>query len=183
MVRKFLDRLYMVSGAISASFLVLICVLVTVQVLLNLITKIFGASLAITIPSYAEFAGFFLAAASFLALAYTLKKGGHIRVTLVVQFLPDKVRLITEVFALSLCTATAVYATWFMFRLTMESFGYGDMSPGIIAVPLWIPQSSLAIGLAIFAIALADLTFCTFKDKKIVLKSQDLSDQALESTD
>ena len=171
MIRKFLDGLYVVSGAISAGFLMLICGLVTVQVLLNLITKIFGASVALTIPSYAEFAGFFLAAASFLALAYTLTRGGHIRVTLVVQYLPKGLQTILEIFALGLCAVTAGYGTWFMGNLTMQSLKFGDMSPGIIAVPIWIPQTSLVIGLGVLTIALVDLTWQTIGARKVVLVS------------
>jgi TRAP-type C4-dicarboxylate transport system permease small subunit len=171
MIRKFLDRLYVFSGGVSAAFLVLICALVTVQVIFNLITKLFGASVALTIPSYAEFAGFFLATASFLALAYTLTRGGHIRVTLVVQYLPKPLRLVLEIGALVLSGATAAYATWFMGRLTWDSYRFGDMSPGIIAVPIWIPQTSLTIGLGIFAIALIDLAVSTALVGKLVLIS------------
>ncbi len=174
MIRKFLDRLYLVSGAISAGFLVLICALVTIQVILNLITKLSGATIALSIPSYAEFAGFFLAAASFLALAYTLTRGGHIRVTLMVQFLPKKIQLVTEIFAMALCTFVAAYATWFMGLLTLESLEFGDMSPGIIAIELWIPQVSLTVGLAILAIALADLTCRTIAARKIVLQPHEM---------
>ena len=171
MTRKFLDQLYRASGAVSAGFLVLICALVTVQVLLNLVTKLFGASVALTIPSYAEFAGFFLAAASFLALAYTLTRGGHIRVTLVVQYLPKPLQTMLEIFALGLCAVTALYGTWFMGKLAMDSYKFGDMSPGIVAVPIWIPQSSLVLGLAILAIALVDLTLQTIFARNVVLVS------------
>ncbi len=177
MIRGMLDRLYRLSGAVAAGFLVLICVLVSVQVVLNLITKIFGTSMALTIPSYAEFAGFFLAAASFLALAYTLNRGGHIRVTLVLQFLPERGRLVLEVLGLLLCGATAFYATWYMGRLTHESFRFGDMSPGIIAVPIWIPQTALVIGLAIFTLALFDLAVRTMREGKVVLVSHGYEDQ------
>ncbi len=172
--RKILDGLYVASGAVAALFLLLICVLVTVQVIFNLITKLFGTELAITIPSYAEFAGFFLAAASFLALAYTLTRGGHIRVTLVLQFLPKTPRLIFEIIGLSICAATAIYATWFMGKLTFESFSYGDLSPGIIAIPLWIPQSSLVLGLGILAISLVDLTLTTILKRSLILKPTDM---------
>ncbi len=147
----------------------LICVLVTVQVLLNLVTKLFGTSVALTIPSYAEFAGFFLAAASFLALAYTLTRGGHIRVTLVVQFLPARLQTALEIFALGLCSLTAAYGTWFMGKLAYDSYRFGDMSPGIIAVPMWVPQLSLVVGMAILALALADLMVQTIGAKKVVL--------------
>ncbi len=173
MIRKTLDRLYSISGAVAAVFLVLICLLVSVQVVFNLITKLFGTDFALTIPSYAEFAGFFLASASFLALAYTLMRGGHIRVTLVLQFLPKTARFMFEIFGLALCAATSLYATWFMANLTYESFEFGDLSPGIIATPLWIPQTSLTIGLAILSIALLDLTISTLIKRDLVLKPTD----------
>ena len=174
MIRKILDWLYNISGAIAAIFLLLICVLVTLQVILNLITKMFGTSFALTIPSYAEFAGFFLASASFLALAYTLTKGGHIRVTLILQFLPNSARLIFEVLGLGICAITSLYATWFMGKLTFESFSFNDLSPGIIAIPLWIPQTSLTIGLAILSIALIDIAISTIIERRLVLKPTDL---------
>jgi TRAP-type C4-dicarboxylate transport system permease small subunit len=174
MLRKALDRLYLISGAIAAIFLVLICLLVSMQVIFNLITKLFGTSVALTIPSYAEFAGFFLAAASFLALAYTLTRGGHIRVTLILQFLPKTARLVFEVIGLALSAATAIYATYFMARLMYESYKFGDLSPGIIAMPLWIPQMSLVLGLAILAIALLDLTISTLIEKRLVLTPTDI---------
>jgi len=173
MIRKGLDQLYRISGAVSAAFLVLICVLVSLQVIFNLITKLFGTSIALTIPSYAEIAGFFLAAASFLALAYTLMRGGHIRVTLVLSYLPKGARLVFEVLGLSLCAATAIYATWFMGSLTLESLRYGDLSPGIVAIPLWIPQLSLTIGLGVFAIALCDLAISTLVARKLILVPTD----------
>lgn len=173
MIRKGLDRLYTISGGVAAGFLVLICVLVSVQVIFNLTTKLFGTSIALTIPSYAEIAGFFLAASSFLALAYTLTRGGHIRVTLVLSYLPKTARLVFEVLGLSLCAATAIYATWFMGRLTLESFKFGDLSPGIIAVPLWIPQLGLTIGLGVFAIALCDLAISTILTRKLILVPTD----------
>jgi len=36
-----------------------------------------------TIPSYSDFSGFMLAAATFLAMPYTFRSGGHIKVSLV----------------------------------------------------------------------------------------------------
>lgn len=86
-MRKCLDNLYTFIGAIAAGLIALICLLVTTQVVLNLIAKIWGASVSFTIPSYADFASYFLAASSFLALSYTFMRGGHIRVTLLFNML------------------------------------------------------------------------------------------------
>lgn len=90
-MRRVLDTLYRAAGGLAALFILAIVVLVFAQVGLNLADKITvgltGKGLGVTIPSYADFTGFFLAAASFLALAYTLRAGGHIRVSLVTQAL------------------------------------------------------------------------------------------------
>ncbi|NNK14741.1 MAG: TRAP transporter small permease, partial [Desulfofustis sp.] len=91
-MRKFLDSLYLASGWAAAFFIAAICSLVVAQVCLNLIDRISGlitgTAIGLTIPSYADFTGFFLAAASFLALAHTLRQGAHIRVTLLISHLP-----------------------------------------------------------------------------------------------
>ena len=79
-MRRLLDLIYRASGAVAALFLVAICVVVLLQVGANLIDaliKLFGGEpLGLVIPSYAEFAGFFLAGSSFFALAYTLRSAG-----------------------------------------------------------------------------------------------------------
>jgi len=53
-MRKYLDWLYLGSGAVAAMLIAAICVLVTTQVVLNVITKIGGAGVAMTIPSYTD---------------------------------------------------------------------------------------------------------------------------------
>lgn len=173
-MRYILDKLYGVSGAISAGLIALICVLVTSQVVLNLIAKIGGASVSYTIPSYADFAGYFLAASSFLALAYTFMRGGHIRVTLLFNALGDGVvRLCTEIFSLIACAATMLFATYHMALLVEQSYRFGDKSTGIISIPIWLPQSFVLIGLAIFSIALVDVLIQTMRAKTSIIEYQE----------
>ncbi len=172
-MRIFLDRLYTLSGAVAAGFIVLICVVTSAQVLLNLIAKVFGANYSYTIPSYADFAGFFLASASFLALAYTLTRGGHIRVTLLLQAFNPKLRLASELFSLIFAALICGFATYYMIRLNIESYGFGDKSFGIIAIPLWIPQLALCTGLGILTIALVDLIWQTAHAGGPVLKNSE----------
>ncbi len=163
-MRKFLDGLYRLSLYAAASFIVAICAVVIGQVLLNLADRLagifFGGAIGMTIPSYADFTGFFLAAASFLALAGTLREGGHIRVTLLTGLLSRKVQRWFDLGVIALVLGVTLFATWFSFKLVHESWSYNDLSSGIIAVPLWIPQSAIAVGLLILAIALIDELVC-----------------------
>ncbi len=157
-MRKVLDRIYLAAGSLSAICILTICIIVSMQVVFNLVTKILGTQFAYTIPSYADFAGFLLAAASFLALSYTLKHDGHIRVTLFRDFLHGKLGRIVEVFTLVLCVAAAAFMTYAMLGLIVESIEYGDVSTGIVPIPMWIPQSTLLLGLTLFTVALIDNT-------------------------
>lgn len=156
MLRRFLDGLYLTAGWIAALSILFICVIVTAQVSLNILARIGGPDLSFTIPSYADFAGFALATASFMALSYTLRLGGHIRVNLLIQRLSQGPRWLLELTTLALGATMAGYATYFAGSLLWESWHYGDMSTGIVAIPLWIPQLSMVGGLGLLTVALVD---------------------------
>lgn len=159
-MRRSLNLLYLASGWAAALFILAICVLVIAQVALNLIDKIaakfLGGAFGLTIPSYADFTGFFLAAASFLALAHTLREGGHIRVSLVVQNLPARARRWFEIWSVAMAGAVTVFFTVYTAFLSRESFLYNDLSSGMVAVPIWIPQAAMLLGLVVLSIALID---------------------------
>lgn len=159
-MRRLLDSLYRLSGALAAAFLAAICAVVLLQVGANLVDAVVGwvagRPIGLVVPSYAEFAGFFLAASSFLALAYTLRAGGHIRVSLLIQHLAPARRRWVELWCTGVAAVLCGYFAFHSIRLVLESVQYGDVSPGMVAVPLWLPQSGVAIGLVILAIALTD---------------------------
>ena len=159
-MRYLLDSLYKSSCWLAATCIGAICLLVVSQVLLNILdrisTLVTGSAIGLTIPSYADFTGFLLAAASFLSLAHALREGSHIRVVLVLGHLPEKIRRAVEVWCVGFALAITGYFTFYTAKLTHESFSYNDLSSGMIAVPIWIPQSFMLLGLVILTIALVD---------------------------
>ena len=88
-MRRALDTLYRLSGGLAAVFLAAICGIVIAQVSANIIDTVslavLGEPVGLVVSSYAEFTGFFLVAASFLAMANTLHAGSHIRVSLLIR--------------------------------------------------------------------------------------------------
>ncbi|MCB1760345.1 MAG: TRAP transporter small permease [Gammaproteobacteria bacterium] len=168
-MRRLLNGLYLLSGGLAAFFILAICAVVMAQVMLNLADRIasftFGEAIGLTIPSYADFTGFFLAASSFLALAYTLRSGGHIRVTLLITMLSGRTQRLFEIWSVGLVMIITIFIAWYAISLTHESFVYGDLSSGMVAVPLWIPQSFVAFGLVVLAIALVDEFICLLSGK------------------
>ncbi len=159
-MRIFLDKLYDVSGALAGVFLCAIALIVLTQVGLNVIDKVSeavtGEAGGLVLPSYAEFAGYFLAASSFLAIAHMLRGGAHIRVNLIITRLSPGPRRMIELTCTGFGAVLAAYAAYWMALLTLESLEFGDVSPGIVPAPPWIPQTPLVIGLAIAAIFFLD---------------------------
>ncbi len=159
-MRRVLDSLYRLSGAVAALFLLAICGTVLLQVGANMIdstaTLITGKPIGLVVPSYSEFTGYFLVASSFLALANALRSGSHIRVSLMIRGLPKGPRRLVELWCTAAGAVLSAYFAWFAIDMVMDSYRFNDVSPGIVAVPIWIPQSSMAVGLVIFVIALAD---------------------------
>ena len=172
-MRHFLDRLYWLSGALAGCLILGICLLISAQILLNGASRLFGPVLPTTIPSYADFSGYMLASASFLALAHTLRYGGHIRVNLVSQRLPKGVQVVLEFLVLALSAAIVGFALWYMIDLTLQSYQYGDKSYGIIPIPLALPQAVVSLGLAILLISLIDTMALLGQKRAPVLTAAD----------
>ncbi|WP_010138767.1 TRAP transporter small permease subunit [Oceanicola sp. S124] len=169
MIRRLLDTLYLAGGALAALAILAICLLVAAQVGLNILARVGGPAWSYTIPSYADFAGFLLAAASFLAMAHTLRAGVHIRVNLLISRLNPRATWGLELFTLALATALAAYATRYAIALTYESWDYGDMSSGMVAVPLWIPQLFMDAGLALLTLAFLDTLVESIRARRPVI--------------
>lgn len=148
MLRRTLDALYFASAVLAALLLAGIGALILAQI----VGRFFG----VLVPSANEISGFFLAASTFLGLAYSFRRGAHIRVSLLVSRLPERSRTVATAAATAVATALSGYFTWFTFRLTSESWRYNDLSDGLIGVPLWIPQGAMCLGLAMLTVAALD---------------------------
>lgn len=139
------ERFYRLCGALGA-----LCILMTLLVQL---AAIFGRPFGLLIDGYDSYAGYFLAGGSFLAFAYALRCGDHIRVTLIIGRLKGRARYAVEVVCLVIASLLTVYFAWFSIRLAWVSWATNDVSQNIDATPLWIPQSTMALGVAAMAIA------------------------------
>lgn len=147
-MRRFLDWLYTGSGVLAGIFLILIAALSLAQ--------ISGRVLGFDAYSFDDFAGFCMAASSFLGLAHTYRRNEHIRVSMLVDRLSGGKRRVLEALCLAASTLLVSYFAWYAADMTLTSYQIGDVSQGLIAVPLWIPQIGMALGLAIMSIALLD---------------------------
>ena len=165
-MRRVLDTLYSAAAAVAALCLLAILLLVAAQVgarTLDVLLVAAGISpTRFVVPSLAEIAGFLLAGATFLALADTLAKNVHIRVDLLTARLPDGLRQNVDGVVALLGAGVAGFGAYATGALALKSFSFGDVSYGMVAVPLALPQATLALGLAILTIALVDEAVLAF---------------------
>ncbi|MBL8588496.1 MAG: TRAP transporter small permease [Methylobacteriaceae bacterium] len=159
-MRRILDAIYRAALWAAALCLLAIAVLVLAQVggrVLDTALKAAGrAPLGFQILSLSEIAGFLLAGASFLALGPTLKAGGHIRVTMFLAMLGAGGRRAVETLAALFGLVCALYLTWHMAALALESWRFNELSIGLMPIPLVWPQIPLGLGAVVLAIALVD---------------------------
>lgn len=160
-----LDPLYRLGAWGAAACMLAICGMVTFQVLLRCLDALLvlvGASrLGYEISGVSEIASYLLVGATFLSLAYTFTHHAHIRVTLVIAKLPAAARVWSEVLCLAIALALCALLSWELIGLIQESLDYGDVSSGLMAIPLWIPQTVLVIGLGLFCLALLEALLVT----------------------
>lgn len=120
------------------------------------------------------YAGYLMAGASFLALAHTLKRGEHIRVTLVLSAFKGTGRRALELWSLAAASLLASLFAYYSCRLVWQSLEFQDISTGNDATPLWIPQLAMALGTLIFALALTDELVLEIRGKRVSLESGEM---------
>ena len=147
-MRRFLNFLYDAAAWLAA--------LAMIGVLVMVLTSIIGRLLHFHLQGTDAYAGYSMAAAGFLALAHTLKKGEHIRVTLLIGRLQGSARRAMEMWSLSVAVLLAALFAYYACRLVWQSHEFNDMSTSNDATPLWIPQLSMAVGAVILLIAFID---------------------------
>lgn len=150
-MRQQLDRFFNATGYLAGVFMV--------GTLLTVLASILGRlHPAFDLPGADAYAGYCMAASAFLALAPTLRRGEHIRVTLLLNQLTAGGRQVLDVLCHIVAVALSGALAWFSIRLVLQSREFVDISTGLDATPLWIPQLGMAVGTTLFAFAfLGDL--------------------------
>lgn len=163
-MRKLLDSIYLASAWLAA--------LCMVGVLAMVLASVLGRLLHFHLPGTDAYAGYAMAGAGFLALAHTLKKGEHIRVTLIIGRLTGRVRKGMEVWALSVGVMLATLFAYYAWRLAWQSHEFNDISTSADATPLWIPQILMAVGTTVLLVALLDDWVLELRGQRIATETR-----------
>jgi TRAP-type C4-dicarboxylate transport system permease small subunit len=155
-MRAWLDRLYHAEEWLAALFMI--------GTLVFVLLGIFGRLLDFHVRGTDAYAGYCMAACGFLALAYTLRRNEHIRVTLILGHVPPAVRKALEIWCHVIAIALAGILAFYSVRLAWQSRTFNDISTGNDATPLWIPQLAMALGTAILLVGFVDAFVAVLRD-------------------
>ena len=168
--RKWLDRLFEATGHLAGLFMI--------ATLLAVLSSIFGRFIpALELPGADAYAGYCMASSAFLALATTLRRGEHIRVTLILNRLSPVGYRALDIFCHLFALAVSLILAWYSINLVRQSLAFNDISTGLDATPLWIPQIGMAAGAVILAIAFLDELVLEISGKR----ARRSSDEALRN--
>ena len=162
-----IDRLSDLLAKLSALVLGLMTVLILLEIFLwNLFQK--------TTLIADEYSAYGLAVLIFLGCGYTLKEKGHIRIDLILNLLPYRLALLLKFIAGLVSTILLGYITWQLGRMTFSAWHYGSTSGTLTATPLWVPQSLIVIGAAMFTLQMAVETVKLFSSSAETSATSDL---------
>lgn len=158
-MRKPLEPLYRLSLWLAGFFM--IALLVTIML------SILGRQFDFYLRGIDSYAGYCMAAASFLALAGTLARGEHIRVTLVLSRFTGRPRRALEIFCLTLAVLISGAFAFYSVKMVWWSYKFNDISTANDATPLWIPQIGMALGTVIFCLAFVEEFILVLRGKPL----------------
>lgn len=164
-MRGFLNRIYDSAAALAALFMCLMLVMV--------LLSIAGREFHFHLRGTDAYAGYCMAASGFLALAHTLKRGEHIRVTVLISRFSGAWLKGIELWALGMATFLACLMAYYSIRLSWQSYTFHDISTSNDATPLWIPQIAMALGTLVLAIAFIDELVLEWLGKRVAFSSDE----------
>ena len=94
-----------------------------------------------------EISGYLLVVMTFLAIGHTLLLGGHVRMDMLYHKVSPKKQIILYCISYVLVFIYASVFFYYALNMTLASFSMGWKSSTILAIPFYLPQMFMPIGL------------------------------------
>lgn len=145
MLLRLIDGVGRLAGYAAALMVVGIALLVLAEITLR---NLFDISL-----TYAwDYSSYMMAGAIFCGAAFTLRTGGHVRVSLLTHNVPPALAFAIDFLATAFATAMSAYLAYALVLFAWSSFATGRTSSTIDATPLVYPQGMIAFGAILLAL-------------------------------
>lgn len=143
-VRHRLDRLMTGMGFLCGAFFLMMAFFITVDVLGR-------KSGTFSTRATHEISGYILALASTWGFAYALRTDSHVRIDVLLPYMPRQLRAFMDFIAMGTMALLAYIMSSKSWQLALESLGIGATSNTPLLTPLWIPQAIMAVGFSVLS--------------------------------
>ena len=149
-----MSRLFAQIDAFSRLVAILSAVL-TVSIVAMILSEVLARSLFNYSLSFAwEYSAYAMGVAMFCGAGFTLRTGGHIRVSILASSLPTRAAYWLDVFCTLLAIGISGFLSYALILFAWRSFIAGSTSPTVSATPLIIPQGAIAFGASLLTLQL-----------------------------
>jgi len=143
---KIIDNISKYGAFVSGFFMLLIVALISLEIFLR---SLFKKSTLIS----DEFSAYFMVFSVFLGLAYTLKQGKHIKITLITGRIKNKtLGSIIELIVLILAFLLSSFALYHSILMVYETYSLDMRADSMAETPLWIPELGVPLGFLLLSI-------------------------------
>jgi TRAP-type mannitol/chloroaromatic compound transport system permease small subunit len=162
---RILDGVFTASGYLSGLLFLVLAVFVTYDV----VARKWGVYLHLpTTRVTDEISGYILALAATWGLAYTLRTDAHVRIDVLLPYLPRRYRIFADFLAVVLMGFFAGLVSWKIWALVLDSFESGIRSSTYLLTPQWIPEGILGIGFSLLTLASAAMAVSMLAEWRLV---------------
>lgn len=149
-VRRWLDRVVLWTGYLAGALFFALAFFITYDVL----ARKWGDALGLATTRVTdEISGYILVVAATWGLAYTLRTDSHVRIDVLLPYMPPRLRAVADLLASLVMAGFASLFTWRIWILVEDSWETGIRSSTYLLMPLWVPQGILGVGFALLALA------------------------------
>jgi TRAP-type mannitol/chloroaromatic compound transport system permease small subunit len=149
-IKRLMDRFFLWTGYMSGILFAALAFFITYDV----IARKWGYVLGIpTTRVTDEISGYILALAVTWGFAYTLRTEGHVRIDVLLPYMPERLRRVADFLAMWTTGFLACLFAWKVWLLVIDSWQTGMRSSTYLLTPMWIPQGILGIGFSFLALA------------------------------
>ena len=144
-VSRSLDRVYLGMGLFCGGLMLVLALFITYQV----IARKLGWAIA---PGTVNMSGYALAMSATWAFSYGLRTGSHVRIDVLLPFMPRPLRAVADMVALAALLFFTLITAWKLWVMVLKSYELGTVTNDYPLTPLWIPQLVVAIGFSILGV-------------------------------
>jgi TRAP-type C4-dicarboxylate transport system permease small subunit len=146
-IEKLFDKLQNIGAYLSSLLFLALTSLIVTEIVLR---SFFDKSTLIA----DEYSGYIYLASIFLALGYTFKEDGHIRINLLTSRLSKKAQIVVDIAAGFIALALAIFMLYRSILLTYDSYSFEMVSETVSETPIYLTQIVMPIGLFLFVLSI-----------------------------